>query len=147
MKDVVYVVNIFDFFKHRRYRITLNVATQYIEHYNTRSRMRIGQNVKAHPRNRHYPCKLLPNIIIKSEAVSLVVWFLFMMTSSNENISALLVLCDGNLLVTSGFPHNGQLRGALTFYAWTAIVPEQTVEQTIETALIWDAIAPIVTSL
>ena len=43
-----------------------------------------------------------------------------------------------------GFPHKGHWRRALIFY-WSA--PEQTVEQTMETPLIWDAIALIVTSL
>ena len=38
------------------------------------------------------------------------------MTSSNENISALLALCAGNGLVTGEFPsHKGQWRGALMF--------------------------------
>ena len=37
-------------------------------------------------------------------------------------------------------PHKGQWRGALVFFL---SVPEQTVEQTIETPVIWDAIALI----
>ena len=42
-------------------------------------------------------------------------------------------------------PHKGQWRGALMFFLWSA--SEQTVEQTIETPVIWDAIALIMTSL
>ena len=52
-------------------------------------------------------------------------------------------------------PHKGQWRGALmfswscftddiVFHSWSA--PEQTVEQTIKTTVIWDAIALIMTS-
>ena len=41
-------------------------------------------------------------------------------------------------------PHKGQRRGALIFF-WCA--PEQTVEQTLETPVIWDAIALVMTSL
>ena len=41
-------------------------------------------------------------------------------------------------------PHKGQWRGALIFL-WSA--PEQTFEQSIKTAVIWDTIAIIVTSL
>ena len=62
-------------------------------------------------------------------------WF-HMMTSSNEIFSALLALCVGNSQITGGFPHKGQRRGAWCFL-WS--VAEQTVEQTIETPVIWDA--------
>ena len=45
------------------------------------------------------------------------------MTSSNENILALLALCGGNPPVTGGFPlHKSQWRGALMIYlicSWT----------------------------
>ena len=41
-------------------------------------------------------------------------------------------------------PHKGQWRWALLFFL---SVPEQTVEQTIETLVIWDAIALMMTSL
>ena len=42
-------------------------------------------------------------------------------------------------------PHNGQLGGALMFFFYSA--PEQTVEQTIETPVLWYAIALIMASL
>ena len=48
------------------------------------------------------------------------VWWFEIMTSPNGNI--LLALCEGNLLVTDGFPCKGQWRRALMFsliYAWT----------------------------
>ena len=41
------------------------------------------------------------------------------------------------------FPHEGQWRGAWIFLS----APEQTVKQTIETPVIWGAIALIMTSL
>ena len=49
------------------------------------------------------------------------VWH-YMMTSSNGNISALLVICAGNSPANP--PHKGQWRGALMFFLLT---PEQTV--------------------
>ena len=67
-----------------------------------------------------------------------------MMTSSNWSISALLVFCEENPPVTSGFPSQTPVtRGFSVFLC----APEQTVEQTIEALEIWDAMALIVTSL
>ena len=63
-----------------------------------------------------------------------------MMTSSNGNIFALLALCEGNPPLTGGFPHKGQWRRD-----WSA--PEQLVEETIETPVIWDAIMSSMTLL
>ena len=57
-----------------------------------------------------------------------------------ETFSASLTLCEGNSPSPVNFPHKGQWRGALMFL-WSA--PEQTIEQTIETPVIWDAIAII----
>ena len=60
----------------------------------------------------------------------------------HQIFSALLALCAENSPVNS--PHKGQWHGALMFSlicVWT------TVEYTIETPVIWDAIAPIMTSL
>ena len=51
--------------------------------------------------------------------------------------SALLAICEGNPSVTGLFPQRDQWRGALMFL-WSA--PEQTVEQTIKTPVIWDVI-------
>ena len=48
----------------------------------------------------------------------LVAWW----RHQRETFSALLALCTGNSPVTGGFPHKGQLRGALKFSlicAWT----------------------------
>ena len=56
-----------------------------------------------------------------------------MMTSPNRNISALLALCEGKRPVT--------LHKARRFWA----VPEQTIKRTIETLMIWDDIALIIT--
>ena len=41
--------------------------------------------------------------------------FIYMMTSSNGNISALLALCAGNSPSPVNSPHKGQRRAALTF--------------------------------
>ena len=61
-----------------------------------------------------------------------------------ETFSALLALCGGNHQSPVDSPHKGQWRGALMFL-WSA--PKQTVDQTLETPVIWYAIALIVTSL
>ena len=54
--------------------------------------------------------------------------------------SALLALCEGNPPVTGGSPQKGQF--------WCFLLsPEQTVQQKIETPVIWDVIALIMTSL
>ena len=63
-----------------------------------------------------------------------------------EIISTLLALCEGN-------PRGGDRwilftktsDAELWYFLWST--PEQTVKQTIETPVIWDAIAPIMTSL
>ena len=62
-----------------------------------------------------------------------------------ENFSELLALCEGNPLVIIGLPPKGKWHGALIFVLWSA--PEQTADQTIEMPVIWDTIAPIMTSL
>ena len=62
-----------------------------------------------------------------------------------EIFSALLVLCAGNLPVTGEFPHTKASDAELWCFLWST--PEQTVEQTLETPVIWDAIALILTSL
>ena len=60
-----------------------------------------------------------------------------------ETFSALLALCAGNSPVTGEFP--SQKPGTRSFdFFWFA--SEQTVEQTMETQVIWDAIVPIMTS-
>ena len=43
------------------------------------------------------------------------------MTNQMEMFSALLVLCEGESPVTGGFPHKGEIRGALMFLIcdWT----------------------------
>ena len=62
-----------------------------------------------------------------------------MMTSWNGNFSALLALREGNPPVTKSSD------GELWCFLWSA--PEQTVEQTVGTLVIWYAIALIRTSL
>ena len=53
---------------------------------------------------------------------------------------ALLVLYEGNPPVTGGFPSQ-----RLVTPSFDAFLCEQTVEQTIEASVIWDAMALIVT--
>ena len=61
-----------------------------------------------------------------------------------ETVSALLSIC-GNPPVTSGFPPTKASDAELWCFPWST--PEQMVEQTIETSVIWDAITLIMTSL
>ena len=58
-----------------------------------------------------------------------------------ETFSALLALCTGNSPVTGEFL--SQRPVTQSFDVWSA--PEQTVVQTIETPVIWDAMALIMT--
>ena len=67
-----------------------------------------------------------------------------MMTSSNETFSALLALCGG----IHRSPVNSLTKASdaeLWYFLWS--VPEQTVKFAVETPVIWDAIALIMTSL
>ena len=64
------------------------------------------------------------------------------MTSANENIFALLALCAGNSPVTGEFPSQRPVT-----HSFDVSAPEQTVAKTIETLVIWDAIALIMTAL
>ena len=59
-----------------------------------------------------------------------------------ETFPSQLDLCEGDPLVIGGFPHRGQWRGALMFICST---PEKTVEETLETPAIWDAITLVMT--
>ena len=61
-----------------------------------------------------------------------------------ETFSALLALCEGNHRSPVDSPHKGQWRGALML---SLICVEQMAEQTIETPVIWDTVATIMTSL
>ena len=58
-----------------------------------------------------------------------------------EVFSALLALCEGNSPVTAEFPSQRPVTRSFDDLF------EQIVEQTIETPVIWDAIALIMTSL
>ena len=60
-----------------------------------------------------------------------------------ETFSVLLALCEGIPLVTGGFPTKASDAERCCFL-WSA--PEKTAEQTIETPVIWDAIAVIMMS-
>ena len=62
-----------------------------------------------------------------------------------ETFSALLALCEGNQPVTDVSPLTKASGAELRCFLWS--VPEQTVGQTIETLVIWDAIALIMMSL
>ena len=61
-----------------------------------------------------------------------------------ETFSALLAFCEGNSPVTGEFPLTKASDAELWSLLWSA--PEQTVEQTIETPVIWNAIALIMTA-
>ena len=61
-----------------------------------------------------------------------------------ETFSALLALCEGKPSVTGGFPSQ---KPVLRSFEVFLCLLEQTIAQTIKTPVIWDAIAPIVTSL
>ena len=60
-------------------------------------------------------------------------------------VSAILALCERNPPVTVGFLLTKASDVELWCCLWSS--PEQTAEQTIETAVIWDAVALIMTSL
>ena len=63
-----------------------------------------------------------------------------------ETFSALLALCDGESLVTVGYPSQTPVTRSFDFLS----APKQTIEQTIQTPVIWDATRPtmlIMTSL
>ena len=53
--------------------------------------------------------------------------------------------CEGNPVVTGGFPLTKASEAELWCFIWSA--PEQAAKQTLETLVIWDAISLIVTSL
>ena len=57
----------------------------------------------------------------------------------DETFSSSLALCEGNPLVTGGFPPTKASDAEIWCFLWS--VAEQTVEQTIDTPVIWDAIA------
>ena len=56
-----------------------------------------------------------------------------------KRFPAFLALCEGNSSVTRGLPLQRPVSRALIFLS----APEQTIEQTMETPVIWDAIALI----
>ena len=62
-----------------------------------------------------------------------------------ETFSALAALCEGKPPVTGGVPSQRSMSRSFDVFFRSA--PEQTAEQTIETSVIWDAIAPIMKSL
>ena len=61
-----------------------------------------------------------------------------------EIFSALLALCAENPPVTGGFPSQRPEMGSFDVFLSAS---EQTVEQTMETPVIWDAITLIMASL
>ena len=69
---------------------------------------------------------------------------IYIKTLSNGNISALLVFCAVNPPITSEFPSQRPVTQSYKCFLWST--PEQTVEYTIETSVIWDAIALDTTS-
>ena len=62
-----------------------------------------------------------------------------------ETLSTLLALCVGNPPVAGGFPTQRPV--TRSFDDFFLSTPEQTVEQTTEKPVIWDAIALIMTPL
>ena len=66
------------------------------------------------------------------------------MTSSKINIFQVTGPCEGNSPVTGEFPSQMPVTRSFDVFLFA---PEQTVEQTIETLVSWDAIALIMTSL
>ena len=66
---------------------------------------------------------------------------IFMMTSSNGNIFRVTGLLCGEFTGRRCIPHTKASDAELWCYLWPA--PEPTVEQTMETPVIWDAIALI----
>ena len=62
-----------------------------------------------------------------------------------KTFSALLAFCAGNSPVTSEFPTQRPVAQSFEVFVWSG--PEQTAEQTMETLVIWDVIALIMTSL
>ena len=68
----------------------------------------------------HFSCSFLNVYLLKQHLISFpcksCIWHrLYMMTSSNGNISALLAICAGNSPVPVNSPHKGQWRGSLMF--------------------------------
>ena len=72
-------------------------------------------------------------------------WLTTMMTSSNGNIFSVTGPLWGEPPVTGGFPSHRPATLELWCFLWSA--PEQTVEPTMDTLVICDAIALIMTSL
>ena len=68
-----------------------------------------------------------------------------MMTSSNGNIFRVTSDVWGESTGHRWIPLTEASDAELWYFPWSA--PEKTVEQTIETPVIWDAIAFIITSL
>ena len=65
-----------------------------------------------------------------------------------ETFSELLVISEGNPLnplVTDGLPFTKASDAEIWCFLWSA--PAQMFKQTIETPVIWDAIAPIMSSV
>ena len=63
-----------------------------------------------------------------------------------EPFFALLAICAGNSPVTGEFPSQKPVIRSFDVF-FDVHLKKKTVEQTIETPEIWDAIAPIMTSL
>ena len=61
-----------------------------------------------------------------------------------ETISTSLAFCEGNPPVTGGIPSQRPVTQSFDVFF---DLPEQTIEQTIETLVIWDAIALLMTPL
>ena len=72
-------------------------------------------------------------------------WQLLWLRHQVETFSALLAICEENSPVTAWIPLTKASDAELWCFLWSA--PEQTVEQTIETPVICDAIVLIMTSL
>ena len=81
------------------------------------------------------------NLLPRNSLVSGLPWWRHQM----ETFPAILPFAKGIRRSHVDSPHKGLWRGALMFFFWCA--PEQTLEQTVEMAVIWDAVMLIMTSL
>ena len=90
--------------------------------------------------NRQVPCQSIAVMIIgpiSCRGYPLTWW-----RHQMETFSALLAICAGNSPVTGEFPAQRPVTQSFFFLS----VPEWTVEYTIGRLMIWDAIAPVMTS-
>ena len=95
----------------------------------------------------HYHWRYVGNSLCYHQTINIdFIAASYMVASLNGFISALWALCDGNPSVTGEFPSQRSVTRSFDVCFFLS-APEQTVEQTIETLVIWDVISLIMTSL